>query len=163
VVEATSIELTPKPVTCSQLSQCNLFSENKVHQSVQVAPPQEKKKAFFAQATQVDPVEEQKKVLLSNQSTQSDHAVVVSSSTQFERTILRTAACDNLAQDLDYLRLIGQVKSVEEEETEVKSQQHLSSQNESLQGQVDLLQRENAAFTEKVTFFKLKFYAERNN
>lgn len=145
----------PSIVTTCQVTQCDLLPEKVSHadQSVQVTVPVEKKPVLLTQGTQFDPAQEPRKAPLSNQSTQSEVPIVLSSATQSERVALRTAACDNLAQDVEYLRFAGLIKSPEEEAAEAKLKANLSSQNEGLVAQMAAVQRENSLLSEKVNFF----------
>lgn len=145
----------PSIVTACQVTQCDLLPEKVPHsdQSVQVTTKTEKKPALFTQGTQFDPAQEPQKAPLSNQSTQSDVLIVLSSATQSEQVALRTAACDNLAQDVEYLRHAGLIKSPEEEAAEANLKKSLSSQNEGLLAQLAAFKSENSVLSEKVILF----------
>jgi hypothetical protein len=125
---------------------------SRADQSVQVTVPTEKKPNLLTQGTQFDPAQELRKAPLSNQSTQSEVPIVSTSATQSEQVALRTAACDNLAQDVEYLRFAGLMKSPEEEAAEAKLKASLNSQNEGLRAQMATLQGENSVLSEKVIF-----------
>jgi hypothetical protein len=131
---------------------------SRADQSVQVTVQTEKKPILLTQGTQFDPAQEPRKAPLSNQSTQSEVPNVSSSATQSERVALRAAACDNLAQDVEYLRFAGLIKSPEEEAAEAKLKASLSSQNEGLVAQMAALQSENSVLSEKVIFSAYFFF-----
>ncbi|XP_059478081.1 thyroid receptor-interacting protein 11-like isoform X2 [Neocloeon triangulifer] len=161
IEEIKLVELDPiltKPVllTSSQTTQCNIIPAKKidqVHQSTQAVLKDEVKKSALEKFTQSEPAETKK---LQDGATQSEALATASEATQSEGPPALSVACDNLAEDLEYLRLTGQMKSEEEEEKSTKSLQILTSQNEALVEQCTSLQRDNACQAEKIKSLGIK-------